>query len=62
MSTTILVKNLNKEVQTLRKEVAEIRSVLLGALTIPEESIREYKNSVHIRRTLRRALENRMRA
>jgi hypothetical protein len=57
MTTQILVEKLNKEVKTLRRDVYEIKTVLLRTLSIPEESIKEYKNSSSIGKAFQKALK-----
>ena len=58
MATEILVRKLNKEVQTLRKDILEIKSVLLKVLKIPRESLNGYQNISSIKRALNKALKN----
>lgn len=55
MATQKLVEKPNKEVKDLRKDISEIKAVLLSALNIPEENLKEYKNSAAIRKALQRA-------
>ena len=57
MATATLVKKLDKEVRTLRRDITEIRAVLLSALSIPEESIIEYKNAARIRKAFAKAVK-----
>ncbi len=55
MTTDILVKKLNKEIKTLRRDVTEMKTVLLRVLAIPEESLEEYQNASAIQKALRKA-------
>ena len=57
MTTQILVEKLNKEVKTLRRDVSEIKKVLLKALAIPEENLKKYKNTVSIKKALQKSLK-----
>ena len=59
MTTAILVKKLNKEVQSLRRDMRRIQSSLvkIKKVAIREESIRDYENASHIKRAYRRALK-----
>lgn len=52
-----LVEKLNKEVRTLRRDVSEIKAILLRALVVPEESLKSYKNSVSLKKAFKRAIE-----
>lgn len=56
MSTDLMVKKLNKEVKILRRDVINLKAVLLGAFVISAESIKEYKNTDRIKRAFRKAL------
>ncbi|MDP2209939.1 MAG: hypothetical protein Q8K98_14375 [Bacteroidota bacterium] len=55
MTTDILVKQLNKEIKTLRRDVTEMKTVLLRVLAIPEESLEEYQDVSAIQKALRKA-------
>ena len=55
MTTDILIKQLNKEMKTLRREVTEMKTVLLRVLAIPEESLEEYRNASAIQKALRKS-------
>lgn len=57
MATEALVKQLNKEVKTLRRDVAVIKNTLFRVLAIPEENLKLYKNSASIKRALGKALK-----
>jgi hypothetical protein len=57
MSTDILVRKLDQEVRSLRRDVGAIKAVLSRALIIPEESIAAYENAGQIRKAYRKALK-----
>ena len=57
MSTAVIMKKLNRDLETLRRDVAEIKTVLLKTLAIPEESLKGYKNAAHIKKALAEALK-----
>ncbi|KKU16612.1 MAG: hypothetical protein UY26_C0003G0219 [Candidatus Jorgensenbacteria bacterium GW2011_GWA1_48_13] len=62
MSTQILVKKLNKEVKVLRRDVSEVKAILLKILAIPEERLKGYRNAAAIKKSLEKALRNYPRA
>jgi hypothetical protein len=56
MTTQALVEKLNKEVKTLRRDVSEIKTVLLKALSLREENLKDYHNAAFIKKALQKAL------
>jgi len=56
MTTQILVEKLTKEVKTLRRNVSELKAVLLKVLAIPEDNLGEYRNAAVIKKSLQKAL------
>mgnify|MGYP001611641310 FL=1 len=57
MATQKLVEKLNKEVKDLRKDVSQMKSVLLRVLAIPEERLEEYANTEAIKKSFEKALK-----
>ncbi len=55
MTTDMLVKQLNKEMKTLRRDVSEMKAVLIRALAIPEERLSDYQNSSAIKKAFQKA-------
>ena len=53
MTTELLVKKLNKEVEHLRKDVSEIKTLILSRVTDPEG---EYRSSF-VKKILKRSKE-----
>lgn len=56
MTNTLLIEKLDKEVQVLRHDIREIKSILLKRFSLPEEGIKEYENVAHIRKAYRKAV------
>lgn len=51
--STAVVKKMNKEIKTLRRDISQIKSALVGMLAIPKEDISTYKNAARLKQHIR---------
>lgn len=55
MTTEALTKQLSKEMVTLKRDVADMKAILLKVFDIQEKSIHEYENEITIMKSYRNA-------